>query len=80
MAKSLYETPTENHGQLCSSKQTSIQDDEYNYHDPMQANIIESWPFLNSNVLAWFMFLSEESFLVVFYKRFGTREEKNSLS
>lgn len=42
MAKSLYETPTENHGQLCSSKQTSIQDDEYNYHDPMQANIIES--------------------------------------
>lgn len=42
IAKSLYETPTENHGQLCSSKQTSIQDDEYNYHDPMQANIIES--------------------------------------
>jgi len=41
MADSSYETPAGNHGSCIHQNKYPVQDDEYNYHDPLQAPLTE---------------------------------------
>ena len=41
MANTLWEVPTGNHGSCIHGKKYTVQDDEYNYHDPLQARLIK---------------------------------------